>query len=302
VFGDSEPEDALPELDEVLHTRGFRRPRRRSRGTFTDAPRFAFRTQRQWPAVDAGGRRWLLWLRVCLYSLMLVVGLLGLFGGLVETVGGYSDAATMASAPTCPSGIDLTDTTENCVGNLNLQAGSGAFDDGGEGAIGLGGQPSTDAVQFEWVTYPGNAAFNAAVGDGPSVVRAEFWEGQIVTLTAGTPGVIAVTTDQNPNNRGGSGLGAMFVTLALVLLSILLFIGIRAFRLRWLRPGLALRLSVSGLSIWFLGLFVAGVCLTNQPARVALVLAIAPAITAGLTALVWLALAKGRGGRVRRAY
>jgi len=32
------------------------------------------------------------------------------------------------------------------------------------------------------------------------------------------------------------------------------------------------------------------------------VLAIAPAITAGLTALVWLALAKGRGGRVRRAY
>ena len=303
LFGDSGPEDeALPELDEILHSRkGWprrtRRPRRsRSRATFASSPSYVFRGKFQ----DVGGRRWLLWLRVCLYSLLLIFSLLGMVGGLVQTVGGYSDAATMASAPTCAAGIDLTSTTEDCVGDVNATVSYGAIADNGEDAIGVN-LASTDSVPFDWVTYPGDAAFDAAVGDGPAVVRAEFWEGQIVTLTAGTPGV-SVTTDQNPNNRGGSGLGVTFVGLAFVLLSLLLFIGIRAFRLRWLRPGLALRLSVSGLSVWFIGLFVASVCLNNQPARVALVLAIAPAITVGLNALLWLALAKGRSGRVRRAY
>ena len=296
LFGESEPEDeVLPELGEVLHTRMRRPSRSRSRTTFGSAALFRTESRR------VGERRRLLWLRVCLYSLLLAFGLIALVAGLVQTVDGYSDADAMANAPVCASGIDLTSTTENCVGTLNLVSAFGAIPDNGEDATGLDGMPSADAVQYAWVDYPGNAQFDAAIGDGPAVVRAEFWEGQIVTLTAGAQGV-TVTTDQNPSNRGGNALGVTLVGLALALLSILLFIGIRAIRLRWLRPGLALRLTVSGLAVWSLGLFVAGVCLGLQPARVALVLAIAPAITVGLTALLWLGFAKGRNGRVRRGY
>ena len=63
-----------------------------------------------------------------------------------------------------------------------------------------------------------------------------------------------------------------------------------------------MQLYVSGLVIWFLGFFIAGICLVNQPARVALVLAIVPALTVVLTALVWLSIVKGPKNRVRRSY
>ncbi len=126
-----------------------------------------------------------------------------------------------------------------------------------------------------FVSYPGNAQFDAAVGDGANqaAVRAEYWNGHIATLTAGSQG-ITVTTDQNPN-------------------------GIRAIRLCWLRPGAALRLFVSGSIVLGLGAFVAGVCLISQPARVALVAASATPITLGLTGLLWLALWPWRRSRAR---
>jgi hypothetical protein len=312
LFGDSGPEDAvpeddtLPELDELLHAHG---PKRRtssrafSRGAFRSAspyafsPRFATRRR-------VGGRTWVLWLRICVYSLLLLFSLVGLVTGIAQASSSYTDAGIMANAPVCASSVDLTTTSENCVGTMNLVAEYGVVNDGDEESVGLDlpsigrDLPPADSV---WVSFPGDAQFDAAVGDGPSVVRAEFWEGQIVTLTAGAQGVSA-TTDQNPNNNGGTGLGIAFMSFSFVLLSILLFIGIRALRLRWLHPGIAQRLIVSVLPVWFLGFFIAGVCLANQPALVAPVLAIAPAVTAVFAALVWLVAAKGRKSQLRPAY
>jgi hypothetical protein len=304
LFGNSEPEDAapedeiLPELNEFLHTRqpkrrGSSRPAFRAASAYAFSPRFAG-SQR------AGGRRWVLWLRVGVYSLILLFSLTGLAAGISQTASGYSDAGTMANAPVCAAGVDVTTTTENCVGTLNLLAEYGVLSDGNEEELGLD-LPPAGSDDFALATFPGDAQFDAAVGDGPSVVRAEFWEGQIVTLSAGPRGE-TVTTDENPNNNGGNGLGVTFVSVAFALLSILLFIGIRAFRLRWLRSGVGMRLLVSGLLVWFLGFFVAGVCLANQPAGVAPVLALVPAFTAGVTALAWLLAVKGSGTRVRRRY
>ena len=305
LFGSSGPEDAtpedemLPELDELLHTRQPKRRRSARSSNFRAASAYAFSPRfAGWQR--GGGRRWVLWLRVVLYSLILLFSLLGVGSGISQAVSGYSDAGTMAHAPVCASGIDVTSTTEDCVGNLNLVSEYGVISGGDEEDIGLD-LPPAGSANFDMISFPGDARFDAAVGDGPSVVRAEFWEGQIVTLTAGAQGV-SVTTDENPNNIGGSGLGVAFVSLAFVLLSILLFIGIRAFRLRWLRPGIMSRLLVSGLFVWLLGYFVAGVCLVNQPALIAPVFAMVPAFTAGLTALVWFLAAKGPKNRVRRGY
>jgi hypothetical protein len=293
------PEDEiLPELDNLLHTHTPKR-RTSSRPGSGSAMAYAFsaRAARRQRTRAIGGRRWLLGLRVCAYSLLLLFSLIGVGGGIAEAASGYSDAGIMAGAPVCATGVDVTSTTEDCVGTLNLVAEYGVVTGGDEENLGLD-LPSSG---YAWAAFPGDAQFDAAVGDGPSVVRAEFWEGQIVTLTAGARGV-TVTTDQNPNNVGGSGLGLTFISLAFVLLSILLFIGIRAFRLRWLRTGIALRLTVSGLIVWFLGFFIAGICLVNQPTLIAPVLAMGPALTAGLTALVWFSVVKRPKSRMRRRY
>jgi hypothetical protein len=304
LFGNSEPEDAvpedeiLPEFDAFLHTRQPKR-RRSSRSDFRAASAYAFSPRfAGWQR--SGGRRWVLWLRVCVYCLLLLFSLTGVAAGISQAVSGYSDAGTMAHAPVCASGIDVTSTTENCVGTLNLLAEFGVVSGGDQEDLGLD-LPPAGSANFDLVSFPGNAQFDAAVGDGPSVVRAEFWKGQIVTLSAGPLGE-TVTTDQNPNNMGGNGLGVAFVSVAFALLSILLFIGIRALRLRWLRPGVFARLLVSGLFVWFLGFFAAGICLTSQPAAVAQVLAMAPIFTVGITALVWFLAAKGPRRQMRRRY
>jgi hypothetical protein len=294
------PEDEiLPEFNEFLHTR---QPKRRSssRTAFRAASAYAVSPGFAAGSRRVGGRRWVLWLRVAVYSLLLLFSLAGLAAGISQAASGYSDAGTMAHAPVCAAGVDVTTTVENCVGTLNLLAESGVVSGGNEEELGLDLPPAASG-NYALVSFPGDAQFDAAVGDGPSVVRAEFWKGQIVTLSAGPLGD-TVTTDANPNNLGGNGLGVAFVSASFALLSLLLCIGIRAFRLRWLRPGTGSRLLVSGLFVWFLGFFAAGVCLANQPASVAQVLAMAPAITAGITALVWLLGAKGSGSRVRRRY
>jgi hypothetical protein len=297
LFGNSEPEDeALPELEDLLRAHAPRRGRRPNSAARI-ASAYLFRPRR----ARVRGRRWVLWVRVGICSLLLVFSVIGFGAGLTNAVSGYSDAGTFAGAPTCAAGVDPTSTTTNCVGTLNLvSAEYGVYDDGNGDAIDLD-LPPADSQNAVTATFPGNADFENAVGYGPSVVRAEFWRGQIVALTAGAQGV-TVTTDQNPNNVGGNGLGVALISLTVALLSALLFIGIRGFRERWLGPGPVLRLSVSGLSIWSLGLFIAGCCLTAQPAWVLRIGVIVPSVAVGLTALLWFALIPGRAGRVRRGY
>ena len=244
-------------------------------------------------------------LRIVLISVLAVAGMLGISVGIAQAVDGFGDAGTLASAPVCAAGVDVTTVTEDCVGTMNLLAEDGVFDDDGDG----GGAsieldlPPAGSYNAAYPSFPGNALFDAAVGDGetPAVVRAEFWKGQIVTLTAGKQGV-TVTTNQNPNNVGGVGLGMAVMSLASVLLALLLLVGVRAIRLRWLLPGVVLRLTVSGLCVWCLGTFVAGVCLVNQPARVAEVAVIAPLVTLGLTALLWLLLSRVPKRQLRHRY
>lgn len=291
IFGDSVPEDSLPEFDLFLHNAPTARRARQGR------PRAYSASVRRSEARPT--RPWVLGLRITLCSIVLVLGLLGFVVETAQAFGGYADAGTMASAPTCAAGVDPTTTTENCVGTLNVAAPGGVFDDGGEESMELD-LPPAGSYNYLWPDFPGNAAFDAAVGDDftPTVVRVEFWKGQAIAITAGDQGV-TVTTDQNPNNVGGTGIGGVLMSFSFVLAGLLMFIGIRAIRLRWLRPGTVLRLFVSTSCTLGFGAFVAGVCLVNQPGRVALVAAIATPLTAGLTALVGLAVRSGRRGRVR---
>ena len=289
----------LPELGEILHTR---QPKRRtaSNSAFRAASAYTttFSARAGKRQRGAGGRRWLLWGRVVVYSVLLVFGLIGLSVGAWQAGSGYSDADTMAHAPVCAQGVDVTSTNENCVGTLNLVSEYGVFTGGDEEQLGLD-LPHSASVPFAWAQFPGDAQFDTAVGDGPAVVRAEFWEGRLVTLSAGPHGV-TVTTDLNPNNVGGTGLGIAFMSFALVLLSVLLFVGIRAFRERWLRPGIVSRLIVSGSAVWFLGFFIAGICLMNQPARVEVVLVVAPVVTVIVLAALWFLIVGVWKGQVRR--
>ena len=237
-----------------------------------------------------------------LCSIVLVFGLAGLGVETAQAVSGYSDAGAMASAPSCAAVNAASTATVACVATDELVAPYGVIDGGSEESVELD-SPSDDIFDsntsdFTFVSFPGNAQFDAAVGDGPTLVRVVYWKGQIVTLTAGSQGV-TVTTDQNPNSLGGVGIGGALMSLAFALWRLLMFVGIRAIRLRWLRPGIVLRLLVSGSITLSLGAFVAGVCLVNQPSRVALVAVIATPITVGLTALLWLLLWPGRWGRVR---
>ena len=242
----------------------------------------------------------MLWVRVGIYSLLLLLCLLGFGGGLLSAVSGYSDAGTFASAPACAAGVNPTSTSTDCVGTLSLVSEIGVYGNGDEDAIDLD-LPPAGSQNVVTASFPANAAFENAVGFGPSVVRAEFWKGQVVTLTAGVQGA-TVVTDQNPNYVGGNGLGVALASLGAVLLSVLLFIGIRAFRLRWLPSGPLLRLGVSGLIIWSIALITAGSCLVAQPSWVLRIGVIVPSVAVGLTALLWLAILSGRRGRMRRGY
>ena len=296
MFGGAEPQDAIPEFDEFVHVKGGRRPPR-ARVVRQAPPRASAGKP---PVAAAPARRWVFGVRIAICSILLVFGLVGSSIGILMTVGYYADAGRLAAASACAAGVDPATTTEDCVGTLVLVSPDGAFSDGGEDTIELD-LPPANSGDSVWVDYPGNAQFDAATGDGMSAtaVRAEFWEGKAVTLTAGRQGV-TVTTDLNPNNQAGAGLGILLVSFALVLLAGLLFIGIRSIRLRWLRPGIVLRLFVSGCAALSLGLFAAGCCLVNQPARVMLVAVIAPPITVAVTGILWLLAWKGREGRALR--
>ena len=298
IFGGSEPQDAVPDFDEFIRTRtGLRRPLR-YRG-LRDAPPPGYWSARRFTThAMRPTRTWVLVVRIVICSIVLVLGMTGVGVGLAQAVNGDSDAGEMANAPDCNATSGAA-----CTVSVVLTAGPGGVIHGGsEETIELDYPATGDGFggNFVFVSYPGDAQFDAVICDGTNepAVRAEYWNGQIVTLTAGSQGV-TVTTDLNPNNQGGIGLGGALLSFALVLISVLMFVGIRAIRLRWLRPGVVLRLFVSGAIVLSLGTFVAGVCLISQPARVALVAAIAPPITLGVTGLLWLALRSGLPIRVR---
>lgn len=221
---------------------------------------------------------------------MLAVFLLGAvlaIAGAVTSIHDYSAAGAMASAPACPAGTDLINSTADCVGNAVLGAQDGADSTGQEDELTFG--VSEDDGYYLFVDYPANADFDAVLGDDDSYpVRVEFWQGQAVALTAARDGdVQTVTTDQNPNNKAGSDLGVGLIGAALADLALLLLMSVRLFRERWLRPGLVLRLAVSAMIVSCIGLFVAAGCMMTQPARVALTMTIAPSVTAGVILVTW---------------
>lgn len=294
LFDGGEPEDEIPLSDLIpglSRERGARRSRPvtpmwvRAAGPVRPARVRGVRTR-----TVAAPRMWWVVVRCVLVGASLLLGVLMMVTGSVSAASGYAAAGRMAAAPACPAGVDLVTDTADCVGNEVLGEQGGAYD-GGDGDE-LDIPVSAADGYYLWPDYPANAEFDAVLGDDDSFpVRAEFWEGNIVTLTAARGAdVQTVTTNENPNNQGGTGLGGALLGVGFVDLGLLLLIGIRGFRLRWLRPGLGLRLAVSGMLVGLVGVFVAAGCMLVQPARVLLTLTIAPSITAGVLLLVWLAV------------
>lgn len=283
--GASGPQDEVPSLQDLI--RGSARPRRSrsSRAPGAVGP-LRYGVHQKGPATL---RRTVLVLRVTSAAGVLVFGLLLMAVGAVEAAQGFGSAGTLASAPACPAGVDPTTTTRDCVADVTLIAQDGVWDDDGEEGIDLFGPPENAENVFS-VMFPGDQSFVDAVS-GPAgldafedsakeAVRAEFWKGGIVELTAGDgAGAVTVTTDSDPNNQGGSALGGALLGVSFTELGLLLFISVRALRYRWLRPGLASRMTIPGLAVTFLGLLVGSICLISQPARVLATLVLAPAIT-----------------------
>jgi hypothetical protein len=223
-----------------------------------------------------------------IYAVIFLFGILALVAGTAQAATDYGDADTMAHAPVCGAGVDLTLVYTNCVGWATTSSDGDVTSINGEDALPLR-LPSGDEYDSR---YPGDAAFAAEVHNTGGL-RAEFWRGDVVALTVGgSNGVPArtVTTDLNPDNKGGVGLGVALIGVTFILLSLLLLVGVRAFRYRWLRPSLGLRQAVSAMIAGAAGSFVAGACLATQPASIRLVLIVVSTITVCLIALMWFLL------------
>ena len=269
LFADSEPEDSIPGLEDLIS--GVKSSRGVGRGGH-----------------PGRSRSWL-WLRLVIYAVLFLFGIIALVAGIAQAATDYGDADTMAHAPVCGAGVDLTVVDTNCVGWMTTASDGDVTSINGEDDV-LLKLPSGDEYDS---SYPGNAAFAAEFSYTGGSVRAEFWHGDVVALTVGgSNGVSAmtVTTDLNPDNEGGVGLGVALIGVTFILLSLLLLVGIRAFRYRWLRPTLGLRWTVSAMIAGAVGSLVAGACLTTQPARIRLVVIILPTTTVCLIALMWFLL------------
>lgn len=278
------PEDAIPSLGDLVRGSGRPRRTRASRAPRPVGP-LRYGVHQRGPVAV---RRALRAARAGFAAVLLALGLVMTVTGALQAAEGYSAAGTLAAAPACPAGVDPTTTTRDCVADVTLTSEAGVWDDDGEESIDLF-KPPQSAFDYFTPTFPGDAAFANAVNTASAAddytaeppVRAEFWEGGIVELTAAVgTGAVTVTTGSNPNDQGGIALGTALVGLALAEFGLLLFIGIRALRQRWLRPGSGLHVTVSSLIVTALGLFVAGICLINQPALVLTTLAVASAVTA----------------------
>jgi hypothetical protein len=285
LFDGGEPEDAIPGLEDLIP--GVHEDRRSGRSRSVGPIRGR-------SARSVTVRRGWLVLRLVLYTVLFLLGVLMMVSGAVTAASSYGEAATMAAAPQCPPGTDLAVETADCVGDLVVSAEGGVSEDDDEESLGLV-LPARDGY-YLWPTFPGDAAFAAVIGDDESYpVRVEFWQGNAVTLTAARgDDVQAVTTDDNPNNQAGTDVGVALMGLSFVDLAVLLVIGVRAIRYRWLRPGLGLRLAVSALIVGGFGMFVAAVCQVSQPARILLTMTVAPSVTAGVMLCVCLSVFSSR--------
>jgi hypothetical protein len=209
----------------------------------------------------------------------------------------------MASAPARDSAAAAT-TTAACTVTAVLTAPEAVVRGKDEDSLELGTPPDDPSDPLSssilFVTFPDDARFDAAIGDGanPTAVRIEFWDGQIVTVTAGNQG-ITVTTDSNPDNVGGLGVGGALVSFAFVVFALLIVIRARAIRPRWLRLGVGWYPTVFGLSVLTVAAFVAGGCLVTQPSWVATVAEIVPPIAVALMGFPWLVFWSARRRRMR---
>lgn len=280
LFDRSEPEDEVPGLDELIRGSALgRRPRRHEPWPFGD-PRVS-KYIRSRPAV----RRGIVVVRLVLAGGLLALGLLMTVVGAAGAATHYARAGTLASAPVCPATVDPTTTTEDCMEDLTLVTMQRVWTENTEEGLVLF-RPPLSSDDYFTASFPGDAAFFNAVNDpfdagaGQTAVRAEFWQGDLVALTAGGGAdAVTVTTDSSPGNQAGTALAAALMGLAFTEFGLLLFYSVRAVRLRWSRPGLGRRLLVTGLLVTGLGLFIAGVCLINQPARVGITVILAPMVT-----------------------
>lgn len=220
--------------------------------------------------------------------LVLALGVLMLVISEAGAVGRYGDATRLAHAPACSAGTDLATSHADCVGTMTLAYGSAVRVAGyGESALDLtpsGGGP--DSVFSP--SFPPSAAFTQAVGSGSGTVRAEFWQGRIVALTAGSGAGVTVATDLNPDDEGGVDVSDSLIGLSFILLALLMLALSRSVRRRWLRPGPVTRITLISLTTCMLGSLFTGSALFGQPSRVLLASVLGPVITASTTGVLCL--------------
>jgi hypothetical protein len=222
---------------------------------------------------------------------VLLLGLVMTVGFSVGAASHYGDADTLAHAPACAQGVDLTTSDADCVGTLTMSYDYGAYpQDSDEYAIDVG--PADGTTQDGPIyspAYPASAEFADAAGDD-GLLDATFWEGRIVALTAGSgDGAVTVITDENPGYPAGADAACALFGASLTLFALLLAGAARAVR-RWLPVGLPVRLPMTGIGIGMIGCFFTAVGLILQPERVLLAGTFGPIVTGCVVLLVWLLL------------
>jgi hypothetical protein len=296
MFGPDEPQDAIPEIEDLLEAEHHRR-----QSNVRGLPRPAH------PRHRLVGRV-LLVFRIAFYVGLLAVGLIAVAAGTVDAVSQYGQASDFAAAPACPATVDVENTTADCVGHVTGDyLGALSQESGSENQLTVSFPPLTGPYFNYAATFPANAAFSKAVQRSAGAVTGEFWHGRLVALSVdgATDSPATVTTDANPNNEGGGSVGVALMGFAFALFAILLVFGIRAFRYRYasLRPGLGLRMAVSAMITAAIGAFIAACVLINQPSSVVGVGIYTPAIVIMITALTWLLVIKSRKTtRTRQAW
>jgi hypothetical protein len=236
----------------------------------------------------------LLTMRYLIYGGVLLLGLALMIGFAVGAAGHYGDAAVLAQAPPCAQGVDLATTTTDCVGSRAMTYDFGTYDVGDDlETIDLDLPGSDDEVVSP--EFPSSVEFDDAAGLG-GTLRATYWEGRIVTLTASSGDeVVTVVTVDNPNVAAGTEIAGTLFGTSMAMLALFLFGVSRPVR-RWLPPGRVTPFVLTALALCTLGCFFTAVGLTLQPEHVLRAGIIGPAVVAALLGISWLPISR-RGPR-----